>query len=106
MKSLLICVASMLSMSALATKEDLQGKWYAVEGKNDTIVYEFDKDTLYIDELAVEGFRYTYTLSEDVVVFTDVFGTTDTFNIIALDKNELVIKYNDVDECFTFTKVK
>ena len=61
-----------ISLNAfVTTPKEFFGKW-----RNGNTQIEFQKDTIFIDEIGNEGFGYTYTYDEQKRTFTlfDTFG--------------------------------
>ena len=57
--------------TSVTTPKEFFGKW-----RNGNTQIEFQKDTIFIDEIGNEGFGYTYTYDEQKRTFTlfDTFG--------------------------------
>lgn len=66
----ILALATSVNVFATSAKEFF-GKW-----RNGNVQIEIQKDTIYIDEIGVEGFGYTYTYDAQKCAFKlfDTFG--------------------------------
>ncbi|MBO5003798.1 MAG: hypothetical protein J6D03_00725 [Clostridia bacterium] len=69
---------------------------------NGNIVYTFSNDSLYIDEVDIEGDAYTYKLVDNIVVATNSMDSI-SFNI-KVNTNSIEITY-DNKKTYVFDKV-
>ena len=73
---------------------------------NKNIVYSFVKDSLYIDEIGIEGDAYVYDyIKNDSTV--RAYNDLDEINFKVLynDNDTIIIKYIDSEKIYTFVKI-
>ena len=73
---------------------------------NKNIVYSFVKDSLYIDEIGIEGDAYVYDYTKDdstVRAYNDLDEIN--FKVLYNDNDTIRIKYIDSEEIYTFVKI-
>lgn len=73
---------------------------------NKNIVYSFVKDSLYIDEIGIEGDAYVYDYIKDdstVRAYNDLDEIN--FKVLSNDNDTIRIKYIDSEKIYTFVKI-
>ena len=73
---------------------------------NKNIVYSFVKDSLYIDEIGIEGDAYVYDYIKDdsiVRAYNDLDEIN--FKILHNDNDTIKIKYVNSEKIYTFVKI-
>lgn len=73
---------------------------------NKNIVYSFVKDSLYIDEIGIEGDAYVYDYIKDdstVRAYNDLDEIN--FKVLHNDNDTIKIKYIDSEKIYTFVKI-
>ena len=73
---------------------------------NKNIVYSFVKDSLYIDEIGIEGdaYVYDYTKNDSTVrAYNDLDEIN--FKVLSNDNDTIRIKYIDSEKIYTFVKI-
>ena len=73
---------------------------------NKNIVYSFIKDSLYIDEIGIEGDAYVYDYTKDdstVKAYNDLDEIN--FKVLSNDNDTIRIKYIDSEKIYTFVKI-
>lgn len=82
----IIAIATLVlatSVNAFATSaKDFFGKW-----RKGNIQIEIQKDTIYIDEIGVEGFGYTYTYDAQKSTFKLIDVLDKTFMYLHIEKS-------------------
>lgn len=73
---------------------------------NKNIVYSFVKDSLYIDEIGIEGDAYVYDYTKDDSIVR-AYNDLDEINFKVLhnDNDTIKIKYIDSEKIYTFVKI-
>lgn len=73
---------------------------------NKNIVYSFVKDSLYIDEIGIEGDAYVYDYIKDDSIVR-AYNDLDEINFKVLYNNNdtIKIKYIDSEKIYTFVKI-
>ena len=73
---------------------------------NKNIVYSFVKDSLYIDEIGIEGDAYVYDYVKDDSIVR-AYNDLDEINFKVLhnDNDTIRIKYIDSEKIYTFVKI-
>ena len=73
---------------------------------NKNIVYSFVKDSLYIDEIGIEGDAYVYNYTKDDSTFR-AYNDLDEINFKVLynDNDTIKIKYVNSEKIYTFVKI-
>ena len=73
---------------------------------NKNIVYSFVKDSLYIDEIGIEGdaYVYDYAKNDSTVKAYNDFDEIN-FKILSNDNDTIRIKYIDSEKIYTFVKI-
>ena len=73
---------------------------------NKNIVYSFVKDSLYIDEIGIEGDAYVYNYIKDDSIVR-AYNDLDEINFKVLynDNDTIRIKYIDSEKIYTFVKI-
>ena len=73
---------------------------------NKNIVYSFVKDSLYIDEIGIEGDTYVYDYIKDDSIVR-AYNDLDEINFKVLynDNDTIRIKYIDSEKIYTFVKI-
>lgn len=73
---------------------------------NKNIVYSFVKDSLYIDEIGIEGDAYVYDYIKDDSIVR-AYNDLDEINFKVLhnDNDTIKIKYIDSEKIYTFVKI-
>ena len=88
-----------ISLSTYATKQDaFQGSWYS-----DGIVYSFDNDSLYIDELGNEGDVYIYEYIGGTINAINSLGDEFSFKIHKISPDEIEI--SNEAQLFTLNRI-
>lgn len=104
MKSIIlaICLVFSLNIFGEIISRDIQGSW-----KIDNTVYTFEQDTLYIDEINVEGETYTYYIKDSIIYAKSIFGDLIKFKIANVNNKKLKLIYftEDYTDSFTLSKV-
>ncbi len=92
------------------SKTDLYGQWQI-----ENVTYTFTADSLFIDEIDVEGDEYTYTLSNNIIsTYSDIYGKMDIMiefitetrmriRIISAD-DEMITEVPISERTFTLTR--
>lgn len=73
---------------------------------NKNIVYSFVKDSLYIDDIGIEGDAYVYDYIKDdstVRAYNDLDEIN--FKVLHNDNDTIKIKYIDSEKIYTFVKI-
>ena len=73
---------------------------------NKNIVYSFVKDSLYIDEIGIEGDAYVYDYTKDdstVRAYNDLDEIK--FKVLYNDNDTIKIKYVNSKKIYTFVKI-
>ena len=73
---------------------------------NKNIVYSFVKDSLYIDEIGIEGDAYVYDYAKNdstVRAYNDLDEIN--FKVLSNDNDTIRIKYIDSEKIYTFVKI-
>lgn len=73
---------------------------------NKNIVYSFVKDSLYIDEIGIEGDAYVYDYIKDdstVRAYNDLDEIN--FKVLHNDNDTIKIKYVNSEKIYTFVKI-
>lgn len=73
---------------------------------NKNIVYSFVKDSLYIDEIGIEGDAYVYDYSKNdstVRAYNDLDEIN--FKVLYNDNDTIKIKYVNSEKIYTFVKI-
>lgn len=73
---------------------------------NKNIVYSFVKDSLYIDEIGIEGDAYVYDYTKDdstVRAYNDLDEIN--FKVLHNDNDTIKIKYVNSEKIYTFVKI-
>lgn len=73
---------------------------------NKNIVYSFVKDSLYIDEIGIEGDAYVYDYIKDdstVRAYNDLDEIN--FKVLYNNNDTIIIKYIDSEKIYTFVKI-
>lgn len=96
MKYLLIVVMLVISMTASAEDNKLDGVW-----KSGNVELTFIGDTLYIDDIDIEGFQYIYSFDQKTNVVKAVSPVFDTdvilIKIVEFTKDDISLYYMDDD---------
>ena len=73
---------------------------------NKNIVYSFVKDSLYIDEIGIEGdaYVYDYAKNDSTVKAYNDFDEIN-FKVLSNDNDTIRIKYIDSEKIYTFVKI-
>ena len=73
---------------------------------NKNIVYSFVKDSLYIDEIGIEGdvYVYDYAKNDSTVKAYNDFDEIN-FKVLYNDNDTIRIKYIDSEKIYTFVKI-
>ena len=73
---------------------------------NKNIVYSFVKDSLYIDEIGIEGdaYVYDYVKNDSTVKAYNDFDEIN-FKVLSNDNDTIRIKYIDSEKIYTFVKI-
>ena len=73
---------------------------------NKNIVYSFIKDSLYIDEIGIEGdvYVYDYAKNDSTVKAYNDFDEIN-FKVLSNDNDTIRIKYIDSEKIYTFVKI-
>ena len=73
---------------------------------NKNIVYSFIKDSLYIDEIGIEGdaYIYDYAKNDSTVKAYNDFDEIN-FKVLYNDNDTIRIKYIDSEKIYTFVKI-
>lgn len=102
MKYLLSVMMLVISMTASAEDTRLDGVW-----KSGNVELTFIDDTLYIDDIDIEGFQYIYSFDQKTNVVKAVSPVFDTdvifIKIVEFTKNAISLYYMD-DEAKTVYK--
>ena len=82
--------------------------WAEINGSyiNKNIVYSFVKDSLYIDEIGIEGdaYVYDYAKNDSTVKAYNDFDEIN-FKVLSNDNDTIRIKYIDSEKIYTFVKI-
>ena len=73
---------------------------------NKNIVYSFVKDSLYIDEIGIEGDAYVYDYTKDdstVRAYNDLDEIN--FKVLHNDNDTIKIRYVNSEKIYTFVKI-
>ena len=73
---------------------------------NKNIVYSFVKDSLYIDEIGIEGDAYVYDYIKDdstVRAYNDLDEIN--FKVLYNDNDTIKIRYVNIEKIYTFVKI-
>ena len=73
---------------------------------NKNIVYSFVKDSLYIDEIGIEGDAYLYDYTKDdstVRAYNDLDEIN--FKVLHNDNDTIKIRYVNSEKIYTFVKI-
>lgn len=73
---------------------------------NKNIVYSFVKDSLYIDEIGIEGDAYVYDYIKDdstVRAYNDLDEIN--FKVLYNNNDTIIIKYIDSEKIYMFVKI-
>ena len=73
---------------------------------NKNIVYSFVKDSLYIDEIGIEGDAYVYDYTKDdstVRAYNDLDEIN--FKVLYNDNDTIKIRYVNNEKIYTFVKI-
>ena len=73
---------------------------------NKNIVYSFIKDSLYIDEIGIEGDAYVYDYAKDdstVRAYNDLDEIN--FKVLHNDNDTIKIRYVNSEKIYTFVKI-
>ena len=73
---------------------------------NKNIVYSFVKDSLYIDEIGIEGDAYVYDYVKDDSIVR-AYNDLDEINFKVLynENDTIKIKYVNIEKIYTFVKI-
>ena len=73
---------------------------------NKNIVYSFVKDSLYIDEIGIEGDAYAYDYVKDDSTVR-AYNNLDeiNFNVLYNDNDTITIRYGNSEKIYTFVKI-
>lgn len=73
---------------------------------NKNIVYSFVKDSLYIDDIGIEGDAYVYDyIKDDSIVRAYNDFDEINFKVLSNDNDTIKIKYIDSEKIYTFVKI-
>ena len=96
---LLIGVISFYIYSFGSKHDVFQGSWIS-----NSVVYSFQNDSLYVDEINNEGDVYKYKYQNGIVKVIDSFGDEFYFKIDKISSNKLKIQFEG-EKPFILNKV-
>lgn len=107
MKKFLVVLACLVvilfeSCGAKTIDKKILGSW-----ESDSIVYTFSKDSLYIDEIGVEGDQYSYvidTSNKEIIYKNEIDEYFDVLKIVSVTNETLVLKMDG--ETYKFSRIK
>lgn len=90
------------SCGAKSIDKKILGSW-----QSDSVVYTFNKDSLYIDEIGVEGDQYAYIIDakkKEIIYKGDIEEYYDVLQIVSISEDTLILKMDD--DIYEFKMVK